>query len=167
MAEEQKIIARPHSFTVLIDTHEKYPWSFTSSAILGTKYVHLKTGDYTVENLEDKLCIERKRTANELAQNVQDERFFRELDRMQQFPYRYILLESTLQKIVDYPHSEDLSPAILKRIQMRGAYLLKCINRMQVKYGVNIIYCGNSDNAQWVATNLMKEVVDIEFNRSQ
>lgn len=150
-----------HSFTVIIDTKEKHPWSFCSAAILEIKYQHLQTGDYTVEGLESVLCIERKRSVSELATNIHEPRFADELQRMTLFPYRYLLLESSLQKVIDYPMYEDLPPKILKKIKLSGKYILKCLNRIQVKYGVNIIYCGNTTNAIWVATNLMKEVVDL------
>lgn len=152
----------PRSFTVVIDTREKSPWCFSSSSILGTEYRKLDTGDYSVVGLEDKLCIERKRNVTELAGNIHEKRFARELERMQDYPYRYLLLESSLTRLIEYPQHEDLPPAVLRKIRVSGKYLLKCVNRMQVKYGVNIIYCGNVFNAQWVATNLMKEVIEIE-----
>lgn len=155
----------PRSFTVVIDTREKSPWCFSSSSILGTEYRKLDTGDYSVVGLEDKLCIERKRSNSELANNIHEKRFIRELERMQSFKYRYLLLESSLTKLIEYPQHEDLPPAVLRKIRVRGKYLLKCVNRMQVKYGVNIIYCGNVFNAQWVATNLMKEVIELEWHQ--
>jgi hypothetical protein len=151
------------SFSVVIDTKEKQPWTFCSGAILGTEYRGLKTGDYTVEGLEDILCIERKRSVNELAGNIHEARFHRELERMTAFPYRYLLLESSLEKVIEYPRLEDLPPAVIRKIRVSGTYLLKCLNRMQVKYGVNIIYCGNTNNAIWVATNIMKEVVNLHY----
>ena len=155
----------PRSFTVVIDTREKSPWCFSSAAILGTEYKKLDTGDYTVVGLEDKLCIERKRDISELAGNIHEKRFHKELERMMDYKYRYLLLESSMTRLIEYPLHEDLPPTVLSRIKVSGKYLLKCVNRMQVKYGVNIIYCGNVFNAQWVATNLMKEVIEIEWHQ--
>lgn len=149
------------SFTILVDTKEKKPWSFSSKAILGIEYTHLKTGDYTVKGLEDILCIERKRSVAELAANIHEKRFFNELERMQSFPHRYLILESTLQHVLDYPNLEGLPDRIVQKIRTSGAYLLKCFNRMQVKYGINIIYCDTTFNAQWVAVNIMKEVANL------
>ena len=147
------------SFTVIVDTKEKQPWSLSSSAILDVKHQHLKTGDYTVEGFEDILCIERKASANELCQNLFQKRFRKELERMREFPERFLLLESSMEKVINYPRYEDLPPKVLKKIRVSGAYFLKCLNRMQVDYGINIIYCCNKQNAAWVATNLMSEVV--------
>jgi len=153
--------SEPRSFRVIIDTKEKYPWALTSSYILGTEFRHLDTGDYTVEGFEDKLCIERKRTVNEIAQNLHEKRFGAQLERMAEFPHKYILIESSIQKVIEYPFLEDLPPKILKKIRVRGRYILKCLNRIQVKYNIHIVYCGNTDNAIWVATNIMREVVDL------
>lgn len=154
------------SFTIIVDTREKNPWIFTSKSIRDVKYQGLKTGDYTVEGYEDKLCIERKRSVDELIHNIHEPRFYEELKRATLFPYRYLILESTLQDVIDYPMNEDLPPKVVEKIKIRGAYVLKCLNRIQVKYGINIIYCGNRNNAQWVATNLMKEVIDLEYDKS-
>lgn len=147
------------SFTVIVDTKEKQPWSLSSSAIQDVKYQHLKTGDYTVEGLEDILCIERKASANELCQNLFQKRFQKELVRMKEFPERFLLLESSMEKVINYPRYEDLPPIVLRKIKVSGAYFLKCLNRIQIEYGINIIYCCNKTNAAWVATNLMSEVV--------
>ena len=150
-----------NNFTVIIDTREKCPWELTSSCIRETKYEKLDTGDYSVEGLEDILCIERKMTVSEMAQNINEARFKKELIRMRKYRWRYLLLEADLQEVIDYPHGSDLPPKVLKRIKVSGAYLLKCINRMEASYGVHFIFCGNSHNAAWVAINLMKEAVRI------
>lgn len=165
-AQKEEVINQPRSFIVVVDTKEKQPWSFSSPSILGVEYRHLKTGDYSVVDLEDVLCIERKKNASELAQNIHQTRFHAELERMQSIKYRYLLLESSIQKVIDYPRLEDLPQSVLSKIRVSGAYLLRCLNRIQVKYGINIIYCGNAYNAAWVATNLMREVVDIHYGQS-
>jgi ERCC4-type nuclease len=154
----------PRSFTIISDTKEKMPWSFNSSSVLGVEYTHLKTGDYSVKGLEHLLCIERKRSVAELAGNIHEKRFFKELERMQEFKYKYILLESTMQHVLDYPHMENLPDSIKQKIKINGAYILKCFNRIQVKYNVNIVYCGTTFNAQWVAVNIMREVATLHAN---
>jgi len=150
-------------FTVVVDTKEKKPWEFFSSSIEGTERRHLDTGDYTVAGLETVLCIERKNSASEIAQNIHQPRFVDELERMQTFKYRYIIIECNIQNIIDFPLLEDLPQKIKDEITISGAYILRCLNRIQVKYGVNIIYCGTFRNAQWVATNIMKEVINLEW----
>lgn len=149
------------SFTVLVDTREKQPWELSSSRVLGREFIKLDTGDYTVEGLEDKLCIDRKASVNELAGNITQARFKRELERIREFPHAFIILEASAQDVFDYPHSADLPPAVRKKIRINGNYLMRCLNRMQIKYGFNVIYAGNRENAQRIAVNLMEDVLEL------
>lgn len=148
------------SFTVIIDTQEKQPWTLSHNLINGVKYEALKTGDYTVEGLEDILCIERKADATEIAMNVSEQRFRDCLERMSAFQYKFILLESSMQKVLQFPHLEQYAQTLLKKTKVRGKYILQCITRMQVKYGVHFVYCGNREDAQYMAINIMREVVN-------
>jgi len=153
------------AFTVIVDTREKDPWDLASADILGCKRQSMQTGDYTVEGLESVLCIERKKNAAELAHNIHEARFARELERMQAFRFRYIILEAPLAHIMEYPLHE--TPYIRKKVKIGGKYLIRCLNRMQVKYGVNIIYASNKDYAAWVASNIMREVFDLVNNENK
>ena len=150
-----------HSFTILVDTKEKQPWVFLDSAVQDVVFQHIETGDYTVEGYEELLCIERKKSIAELAGNIHQDRFTRELQRMTEFPYRYIVVESSFEHVVNYPFMEGLPPKIERKLQVRGKYLVKCFARLQVKYGINIIYCGNKERAQLMALYLMKEVLNL------
>lgn len=152
-----------YSFTVLIDTQERKPWELSSASILGTKYQKLKTGDYTIEGYEDLLCIERKASITELAININESRFPKFLERMSKFKYKYIVLESNMEELINFPHQSNLPQSVLKKIRVNGKYLLKCLTRMEIKYGINIIYCNSRENAQLVAINIMKEVLELEY----
>jgi len=149
------------SFTVLVDTREKNPWELHSSRVLGREFTKLDTGDYTVPGFENILCIDRKANVNELAGNISQARFKKELERIKDIPHAFIILEATLQDVLDYPHTADLPAKIRKKIRMNGNFLLRCLNRMQIKYGFNIIYAGNRENAQRIAVNLMQEVLEL------
>jgi len=47
---------------VLVDTREQCPWKFTENSwCSGSEITTLKTGDYTLEGFEDKLCVEKKK----------------------------------------------------------------------------------------------------------
>ena len=65
--------ARP--FTIIKDTREKQGYTFQPSktqyhVCKGMVSRKLDTGDYSLEGLEDKICIERKASVVELANNV-------------------------------------------------------------------------------------------------
>lgn len=155
------------SFNVIVDTREKSPWDLTSSSIREIKYQKLDTGDYSVEGLEDQLCIERKMSVSEIAQNVNQKRFANELERMLGFRWKYLLIEATFDEVSNFPVLSDLPPNILKRLKVKGPYLVKCLTRMQTKYDLHVIYCGNRSNASWIAQNLMKEAVRITNEEAQ
>jgi len=143
---------------IIIDTRErKNPWQFlnTSSTVC---YHKLDTGDYTVEGLEDILCIERKASVAEIAQNVTDDRFKRELERMQEFPYKFIILEFDYRHIDDFPEGSDLPQKIMKNIRTKGPFIIKCLSRIMTKYDINILPCSNAIYAEHVAYSIMKEV---------
>ena len=81
-------------FLVVKDTREKDGWYFKESDYCqGMIDQKLDTGDYSVQGLEDVLCIERKGSVSEIANNIVDKRFDRELDRMKEFKYKFLILE--------------------------------------------------------------------------
>lgn len=150
------------SFSVLIDTKEKMPWDLIDEYVIDRSYTHLKTGDYSIVGLENIFCIERKRSVSEIAQNIFQDRFKKELERLREFKYKYLLLEASLSDVLSFPIGSGLPKHILEKIRSNGPFILRCLNRMQVEYGFNIVYCDNRINAEIIALNLMKEVVKKE-----
>lgn len=151
------------SFTVIRDTREKKPYNLEDARILETKVKKLDTGDYSIEGLEKIFLIERKNSPNELHVNLSKhkiEAFKAELARFQTYRFKYMILESTYQQLLDFPFNNGLSKKVVERIKVRGPFLSACLIRLQVKYNFNIIFAGNKENAERIATNIMKEVVD-------
>ena len=61
-----------NDFHIIIDTREQQPWSFEHHVTSNEK---LDTGDYSVKGLEEILCIERKKSVSEIANNITEKRF--------------------------------------------------------------------------------------------
>ncbi len=78
-------------FTILVDTREQTPWEFAYPTLRGS----LKTGDYSVQGLENVVSLERK-SLGDLVQSVtwERERFIREVERLATFPVRAIVVEA-------------------------------------------------------------------------
>ena len=57
---------------IIVDTREQQPWSFDFNEIAVAK---LDTGDYSVAGLEEVLCIERKKSVSEIANNIVEKRY--------------------------------------------------------------------------------------------
>jgi len=146
-------------FNVLIDNKEKTPWDFDGiEYIANANICHLNTGDYTIEGLEDILCIERKRSVAELAHNVMEKRFVKELERMSEFEYRFLILEFNFRHIEDYPIGSDIPKSKHKNIKVRGPFIMSFLAKIQVNYNIHVIPCGHRTYAEEVACNLMKTV---------
>ncbi|MCP4540428.1 MAG: hypothetical protein GY832_25090 [Chloroflexi bacterium] len=105
--ESDKIRVCP--FTVLIDQQEKAPYPFSNvpaqyvenenaTLIVKTKRLHLKTGDYSIEDYHDDLSIERKSLEDfymTLGNNTKRERFRREVLRLSEMKNGVVLIEAT------------------------------------------------------------------------
>jgi ERCC4-type nuclease len=81
---------------IIIDTREQKPWEFPGHT---TAVQKLDTGDYSVEGLEDVLCIERKQNTSEFAKNIIEKRYDDWTERMSKFKYKFLLLEFSLSDV--------------------------------------------------------------------
>src|SRR5688572_30972017 len=103
-------------YRVIKDTREKEGWDFRETpTCLGTEERALKTGDYSLEGFEELLCIERKATPSEVAANIIQPRFYKELERMIPFKYKYIVCEFSLFDVLRYPEGSKAPPGVIKK----------------------------------------------------
>jgi ERCC4-type nuclease len=146
-------------FIILKDTREQTPWEFYYEHTVAEEVTTLKTGDYTVKGMEDKLCIERKGCIEELANNLGREfaRFSRELTRMDSFPHAFIICEFPLKDLMEFPFHRP-NNKLQKESKISGKYLLKQIMEIQLKHNVKIMFCGNKFYANQTALSLMKRI---------
>lgn len=148
-------------YRVLRDSREKecQGWWFPESdRCLGTIVTTMKTGDYTIEGLEDILVIERKRNTAEFSQNITEKRFDRELERMEQFKYGFMVLEFSMHDIMNFPKNSGIPEHKWKDLQITNKYMLRRFTEYQTQYKSKIIladYYGAS-----VAESIFKRVVD-------
>lgn len=144
---------------IICDSREKIPWcfSFTNMEI---KIQCLKTGDYTIEGYENIVIIDRKKSVDEIAANLNKKtkngfkRFEKELIRMLAFEHAYIICEFSLSELLRYPEFSS-NP----RAQKSGQILLAQIADIETKYNVKFIYAGDSINAQIEALDIFENVI--------
>lgn len=155
-------------FNVIRDTQEKKNfWTFANYAEVEQVIdCHLPTGDYTIEGLEDNLCIERKHNISELAKNITEARFERELKRMQDFYYPYLILEFGLDDVYNYPFVDSVHPIAKKKAKIRGPYIFKKLAEMTADYQIHLIPCGHPKYAENMVISIMKRVYEIEYKKS-
>lgn len=148
-------------YLVYRDTREKSGWDFAQSGYCaGTEDHTIKTGDYTLYGYETHICIERKGSVSELAANVTQDRFVRELERMKDFPWRYVLLEFTMEDVVKFPKGAKIPAYQRKFLKVRGPFLLKRIIELQKKYDVPFMFCGKY--AREVCSSIFKRFMEAQ-----
>lgn len=147
-----------YSFNIIVDTREQKPWTFASCNTVKKK---LDTGDYSIEGLENLLCIERKNSVSEIANNISEPRFKEELDRMGQYLYKFIILEFSLQDVLNYPRGSNVPPRIWSKIKIRPPYILKFLTELQTKHNIHVLFCDNPTAAAEMAFSIIKRVNEI------
>jgi len=152
-------------FNVLRDTREqKNFWIFANYDVVENVIDQkLDTGDYTIEGMENNLCIKRKHSINELAKNIIEDRFERELERMSKFYYSYLILEFGLDDVYNYPNVDCVPYRVRKKVKLRGPFIFKKLAEMSVKYRVSIIPCGHPKYAEEMVVSLMKRIYEAEY----
>ena len=159
-------------YTILRDKREKNGWSFESCAkCQSVRDWGLITGDYTAKGLEKFLCIERKASTSELANNIgkQRSRFEAEMIRMENFRWSYIICEFTLDELMGYP--KNLPPVVrndgthstsyIKKRRMNGPFMWKKLQEYQDKHGVKTILSGNRYDAEEKVISIFDEIKEI------
>ena len=148
-------------FTVIKDTREQEGYFFKEyDKCAGMVERKLDTGDYSIEGMEDKICIERKGCVEELAQNLGKKKhaFINEIERMKSFPHKFIVLEFSLEDLVDFPENSRIPEAQKKTLRITGKYMLKCLMEFQLKDNIHVVFCGSKYNSLLTLSIIFKRV---------
>lgn len=134
--------------TLIIDSREKKPWDFDSDTEFTSVIVSkLDVGDYSIEGLENVICIERKRSADELYVNMfkkeHRERLRREMQRFQRVGHRFIIVEEELADVLD-PKNYYVNKAGKNKLspKMPAAVVMRELIDFMLNYGIHVIFAG-------------------------
>lgn len=155
-------------FKVCRDTRERLPWDFPAdpdTGCQGTVTTTLKTGDYTLEGLENQLVIERKRNTSELSQNLFQERFEKELERLEAFDLPLVICEFTGDDVEIFPANSGIPPARWKYLRVTPALIWKKLAYFQTRYKTRFLLAGKG--AQSLALALFKQAAADQLERSK
>ena len=157
--------AKAPAYTVIKDTREQDGYTFEKfngryASCNGMVVRKLDTGDYSLVGLEDKVCIERKGRVSELAINLGKDkyRFMREIERMKEFPFRFLILEFSLEDVMDFPERSDIPEEKWDSIKVTNKYMLKMLIEFQMYDNIHVIFCGSKKNAKLVVNSILKRV---------
>ena len=157
----------PNKYTIIKDTREKDGWNFEPfqkcEAVINEG---LKTGDYTLEGLEEILCIERKASAKEIAISLGKDRkrFEAELERMRGFRWAYIVCEFSIANLMEYPAGSGIPKKQWKFIRMNGKFMLRRLREITEQYEVPVLFCDSRISAQEKAMQIFDEVTETLLN---
>ena len=150
-------------YTVLRDTKEKegHGWYFMpNSSCKEMVDLSLPTGDYTLVGYETKLTIERKANTAELAKNIYEARFTRELERMREFQHPFLILEFTANDVLHFPLNSGIPKYLWGKIKTTSYSLLKSIIEMELHYPtIKIIFAGS--HGKDIASSIFKRMVEL------
>jgi len=149
-------------YTVVRDTreHEGEGWIWKPSQYcIGTVTDTLHTGDYSLRGYEMMLAIERKGGIGEWAQNINQERIERELERMEKIRFPFFLLEFTMADIMNYPIGSDIPRKLWPKLRFKGSYMMKRTIEFMMCYKTRFIFCGGSGKE--IASSIFKRTIEI------
>jgi len=137
-----------NKISVLRDTKEKLGfWTFSGYPKIATTSKALVTGDYTIDQYEDRFVIERKKTFKELASNLgrhDHKRFYAEIDRLSKVEHSFIIIETTLEEFYLGCSFSRLTPHTVH------SHLLN----FQLQ-GIQVIFGGWQ--SEWIASKLIEK----------
>lgn len=142
-------------FTIIIDTREQQPWNFQEYT---TAHKKLDAGDYSIEGLQNIFAIERKKSINEVANNIVEPRFKDAIARLAQCKYSFLLLEFGMTEVLNYPVGSNLPKRLWDKIKISPAFLMKNILDWQLKHNIKVLFCNNSSNAEKTAEYIIKKI---------
>lgn len=147
-------------YHVLKDTREQAGWSFEPSRnCSGMTVGKLATGDYSIVGREHSLIIERKGSVAELAGNVYQARFERELERMMNFSHPFVVAEFGLADVIRYPEGAGLPASAKARARLTGYSFLRRLTELQLAYpSVHWIWAGGEAKA--FVASLFKRAIE-------
>lgn len=159
MAKKKVEIPPVLPYTVIRDSREKqnHGWMFPETTeCTGTVIETLKTGDYTLANWQNDFVIERKATTSELATNIYESRFERELERLDSFKYPFIICEFSFDDVAMFPINSGIPKSIWHRVKLSADYMQNCLAKWQIQHKVKIIFAGK--NGDIAAKKLFKYI---------
>ena len=148
-------------FTVIKDTREQDGYFFSKFNTCSGMIEHkLDTGDYSIQGLEDKICVERKGCVEELAQNLGSKKttFLKEIERMESFPHKYMVLEFSLSELLKFPKETRIPIKNKSSVKITGRYMLKCLIEFELYNNVHILFCGDKHTAFLAVTSIFKRI---------
>lgn len=151
-------------YNVIRDTREQERgdgwWFPESERCAGTIVQTLKTGDYTLEGFEESFVIERKSGIAEIAGNITEARFERELERMEAFAFPFVIAACTWDDVYRFPVGSGIPTYQWPKLRVTNHFIVRRLCEYMMRYKTKIILAGS--HAQLVAGSLFKRLIELK-----
>lgn len=129
----------PPILTIIEDSREQNPLDFSGFRGVNVVRQGLKTGDYSVQGYEDKICFERKSIPDLVGTLIGGHtRFLREMDRMKDFEVKYILVEHTAGTVYRYCERHG--------VEYKFDIIIQSLLAYAYHYQVRVRFCKNRED---------------------
>lgn len=152
---------------IIIDSREQRPFSFSWVTPIPpiTKVGTLKTGDYSIVGLTDKITIERKSRADlegccvNRQPQYSRKRFERELERLAAFHFAVVVIEADYQTFLSIPSEYS---------RLKPKSLIGSLTAWKQRYGVHFELCPSREFAQKITyRHLERFFIDVAEGKRQ
>ena len=148
-------MSQSERINIIIDTREQSPWCFLPHQAR-VKVDTLRTGDYAIEG-DELFAIERK-SLDDFLTTISSgwERFQREIDRMDFFVAKVVIIEADFQSFVFTTESGELIPPQHDHFKLSPGFIGKRLAELTLR-GVSVIFAGNASQAAGLALIILRE----------
>ena len=147
---------------IIQDTREKLGWDFIFVEDLEIEKAGLKYGDYTTEKLKDTFRVERKASTGELYNNLATkkckERFYRELEELQNFEHAYIVCEFPEGFLSSFPKNSGIPINRQKFVRIKNRYFTKLVKELEDIFDIDLVFCNDRNEAEAFVYNIARKL---------
>ena len=150
-----------NGFTVIQDVQEKNPWKL----IWPVEVKHLKTGDYSIKGLEDKIAIEKKSGLVELLNDLTAsyrKTFERFLKRLSEVPVKCMIVDEQLSVWRVHKALKIVKEKSKGRSQLIPRTLYFWTSEIVAKYGIPILFLDEVTREK-----VLKEIFRSAFEKAE
>jgi len=130
-------------FIIVIDSREQNPYKFDGAIVKG-----LKSGDYSILGLENRIALERKTKEDAFASLGSGRaRFEKEVIRLSEYDYSAIVIESNLDDFLQAPAFTKMNPKAA----------MNSLVSWSVKYKVLIFFASDRRHAKALVYRILQK----------
>ncbi len=131
---------------IVIDTREQRPYTFSDTRVGGVVHAALPAGDYSIQGCEMQIAVERKSLADYISTVVHaQERFGRELALLKTYPRAWIVVEGSLDEVLQGRYDSRVTPQSL----------LAMTASLMTRYAIPVLFAGDRPSARALVEELL------------